>query len=478
MINYIDRGAISSNGVNGQKAEKNCPSEKKTECFPGSGIQGDFKLTNTENGLIPSAFMVGLLVASPIFAKGASIFCPFRLIGLGLSVWTIAIVGCGFAVNLWTILVCRMFVGVGEASFVNLAAPFINDYAPRGRTTVWLASFYMCIPTGYAFGYIFGGLVPPLFGTWRAAFFVEACFMFPFAVFAFVSRPIPLKGDMKKEKVEVVSKLNGCDPEEGGPSIVDQSHQLESESENKGIQNSFMSSLWSDIRILSKSTPYVVNVAGYTAYTFVLGAYAFWGPKAAKVLFNMEQADTVFGGITVFSGIGGTVFGGFVLDYMGGTVPHAFLFMGAVTFVGSIFCLAAFLSPSMSLFILFLFLGEFFIFAIQGPANVVTLQSVPSPLRPLAIAFCTVVNHLLGDVPSPPILGALQDSFHQWSVSMAIFTAILIPAALFWASGALIRAPEVPPLSSVFHVTSEVIPSESQIKESDSSPLLRDGEDF
>lgn len=37
-------------------------------------------------------------------------------------------------------------MGVGEASFVALAAPFIDDYAPPTRKAQWLAVFYLCIP--------------------------------------------------------------------------------------------------------------------------------------------------------------------------------------------------------------------------------------------------------------------------------------------------------------------------------------------
>jgi len=44
----------------------------------------------------------------------------------------------------------------------------------------------------------------------------------------------------------------------------------------------------------------------------------------------------------------------------------------------------------------------------QSPANVVAMESVPPVLRPLAIAFSTIAVHVLGDVPSPPILGAIQ----------------------------------------------------------------------
>lgn len=155
MINYVDRGAIASNGVNG--SPRVCT--KTGVCSHGSGIQGDFNLSNFKDGVISSAFMVGLLVASPIFASLAKSINPFRLIGVGLSVWTFAAAGCGISIDFWSITICRMLVGVGEASFISLAAPFIDDNAPATQRTAWLGIFYMCIPTGIALGYVYGGWV-------------------------------------------------------------------------------------------------------------------------------------------------------------------------------------------------------------------------------------------------------------------------------------------------------------------------------
>jgi len=50
----------------------------------------------------------------------------------------------------------------------------------------------------------------------------------------------------------------------------------------------------------------------------------------------------------------------------------------------------------------------------QAPANAVVLWSVPPGLRPLAMSLSVVATHLLGDVPSPPLLGLLQGWLHNW----------------------------------------------------------------
>lgn len=77
----------------------------------------------------------------------APVAAGFRLIGIGLSVWTLAVAGCGAAFNFWSLVICRMFVGVGEASFVSLASPFIGAAStPFFRTLYWQSCAWIRSP--------------------------------------------------------------------------------------------------------------------------------------------------------------------------------------------------------------------------------------------------------------------------------------------------------------------------------------------
>ena len=49
-----------------------------------------------------------------------------------------------------------------------------------------------------------------------------------------------------------------------------------------------------------------------------------------------------------------------------------------------------------------------FIVTPQAPVAAIIMWSVPNALRPLGSSMMTVYIHLLGDVPSPPLLGLLQ----------------------------------------------------------------------
>jgi MFS family permease len=49
--------------------------------------------------------------------------------------------------------------------------------APAGAKSTWLAVFFMCIPSGIALGYVTGGVLFSLTGSWRVPFVVEALLM-------------------------------------------------------------------------------------------------------------------------------------------------------------------------------------------------------------------------------------------------------------------------------------------------------------
>lgn len=73
----------------------------------------------------------------------------------------------------------------------------------------------------------------------------------------------------------------------------------------------------------------------------------------------------------------------------------------------------AFIQSAPLFFTLFA-VGEFALFSIQAPINAVSLWSVPTAVRPLAMSLGIVAVHVLGDVPSPPIVGAVQTAIDNW----------------------------------------------------------------
>ena len=83
--------------------------------------------------------MVGILVGSPLFSQAIYYFNPFRLVGMGTLVWAIAVGLCGFAADFYSMALCRIFVGFGEAAVLAIGPAFIGT-APHSQKIVYLSA--------------------------------------------------------------------------------------------------------------------------------------------------------------------------------------------------------------------------------------------------------------------------------------------------------------------------------------------------
>eukprot|EP00951_Prasinocladus_malaysianus_P028243 scaffold256547_cov25-Prasinocladus_malaysianus.AAC.2 len=118
------------------------------------------------NEMKPNEMTLQGKATSAAFAEASKHYNAMRLIGVGLAIWTSAVVICAASPGFYTLLISRALMGAGEASFLALTAPFIDDVAPPKSKTVWFAMFYMTNTAGFALGYMVGGILGPVVG-WR-----------------------------------------------------------------------------------------------------------------------------------------------------------------------------------------------------------------------------------------------------------------------------------------------------------------------
>lgn len=108
------------------------------------------------------------------------------IIAVGIASWSLMTAGCGLTRRFWQLALCRMGVGVGEASLSPAAYSLIADYfRPQHRATA-ISVYTMGIYIGSGLAFILGGLVVsfvsgpeafdlPLVGPtrpWQLVFFV------------------------------------------------------------------------------------------------------------------------------------------------------------------------------------------------------------------------------------------------------------------------------------------------------------------
>lgn len=236
-------------------------------------------LVSTELGAVGSLFMLGYMIAGPVFAHYSQSVHPLHLISIGLFVWGLSAVGAGLSQNFWQLALARSFSGVGEASFVCLAPPYILDHAPSQRKTTWIAIFYSAIAIGYAIGYVFGNAVNTALGGWYWPFFIEATAIFPFILICIFAK--------KTSNSRVLHENNG---------------------EVMNICKQF--------KVLGSNLIFVFLVLGFSAFIFTLGALSFWGPYIIEKLYNKskEEATSYLGIIVITTGVFGTLIGSIQLD--------------------------------------------------------------------------------------------------------------------------------------------------------------------
>jgi len=112
-------------------------------------FQKDLHLTDTETSIPLTAFVFVYMLCSPVFSWLADLgYRRTRIIAMGVVIWSVATGLGALATDFWTFLICRSFVGVGEAAYATIAPALLSDfYAPSQRNTV-LSIFYLAIPIG------------------------------------------------------------------------------------------------------------------------------------------------------------------------------------------------------------------------------------------------------------------------------------------------------------------------------------------
>lgn len=404
LLVYMDRGVIASTGVKGDRAA-------------GTGISGRFQLSELKDGALYSAFIVGLLVGSPLFAEAAKYHNPFKCISFGLFAWVLATMGCALSTSFGALFLCRCLVGLGEASFCSLASPFIDDASPPATKTRWLACFFMCIPVGVALGFIFGKVVGDAAG-WRAPFALNSLFMVPFVVFCYVSTPLALRGSLTLGAWQMFSasttRRTALVPAASFPrhNVFYSTHRapgLPAGADARSKARSAARSFASDASSLLRLPVVVAIAAAWAAHTAVVGTYQYYGPKAAKALFKLDSADTVFGALTVATGIAGTLIGGSLLDKRGATVAASLRFCAAACAASFALLALSFTATRLPLFVVLFGAGELALFSVNACVNAATLWSVPLRLRSLAMSGMTVAIHVFGRVAFPSFTFATGD---------------------------------------------------------------------
>jgi MFS family permease len=163
-------------------------------------IQAEMKFSDFQLAVLgTTSFVIFYTLLGIPFGRLADRTVRKNLIAGGLAVWSLFSGLTGFADSFWTIFLCRLMVGVGEATLGPAALSLLSDYfPPRLRATVQgIYSSGIAIGGGLAF--FLGGWIGQAYG-WRWAFYLLGFPGLALAVLVFLLRE-PARGRMEAAAV-------------------------------------------------------------------------------------------------------------------------------------------------------------------------------------------------------------------------------------------------------------------------------------
>src|SRR5438094_4051618 len=250
----------------------------------------------TKTGLLAVAFFITYMVSAPILGLLADRISRWLIIGLAVTLWSLASGGSGLAATFAILFMTRIFVGIGEGGYGPAAPTILSDLFPIGRRGRIMAIFYAAIPVGSALGYVIGGLVGAHLG-WRWAFYVVAPPGLLLGLLCFRQRDLRVSA-----------------------------HHLAQKS-RRSI---------SDYLKLFRTRSYLINCIAQTLMTFVTGGLGFWVPAYLRYRNQSPAVGmTIFGLITVIAGLVSTLLGGVIADRLRSRVPGSYLWVSGIVMLMS-----------------------------------------------------------------------------------------------------------------------------------------------
>lgn len=355
-------------------------------------MQSEFHLSNTQVGYLTSAFLLFYMIAAPFVGPLADRYSRKIIIVIGAIFWSALTLLTAVTHTYTELLIRHTLVGIGEATFVTIAPTFVADLLPEERRGRILGVFYLAIPVGTAGGYLLGGHLSPTHG-WRFPFYIAA---FPGFLLA-------------------LAVLLLHEPPRG---------QFDTE-ENTAERGT--------IRGLARNPAFWTSTLGMAMMTFALGGIQVWMPTFLSRArgFTLEEANFKFGIIIVVDGILASLAGGWFGDYLLPRMKSSYYFVSAASMALGVPFMIVALFMRGPVMIPAIAVAAFFLLLNTSPLNAAVINSVDANIRATALAVNIFVFHLLGDVPSPTLMGYVADQ-------RTLQSAFILPVVAMVASSAIL----------------------------------------
>jgi MFS family permease len=366
-------------------------------------IRKELLLSDTQLALLGStSFVLFYTVLGVPFGRLADRISRKHMIAAGLVIWSVFSGLTGFMESFWGIFLCRMMVGVGEATLGPAALSMLSDLFPPAKRATVGAWYSAGVPLGAGLALFLGGAIAQTWG-WRTAFLWLG---FPGVALALAMMllPEPLRGST--ERSAATGPSTGVLRRVAGDAVL-QHHHL-----------------------------------GYALFAFAANGLGMWVPSfLAKVHHHdLATVGAATGACAVAGGLVGSSLGGVGADRMREAGQGGRMRFAALCAVG---CAPLWLgllhAPSLvtALPAFLLLMAGALVWL--GPAAADVQDRLGARDRGVGIGIYFLVVNAVGYGFGPPLVGRLNDALGASADPTALRTSLLvfpvaccIAAAVLW----------------------------------------------
>jgi MFS family permease len=150
-----------------------------------------------------------------------------------------------------------------------------------------------------------------------------------------------------------------------------------------------------------------------------------------------SEATVTFGTIALVTGFVGTFAGGWLGDFFLRRSKQSYLWVsGIATLIAAPAAFIAVSNPHRSIYLPAIAIAEVFIFMCTGPVNSAIINAVKPGERATAVGLSVLVMHVVGDIPSPPLIGAVSDHYHSLERAFMLVPLSIVIAGGIWTYAA------------------------------------------
>jgi multidrug resistance protein len=386
-------------------------------------VQAEFHLSNAQIGYLTSAFLGFYMVAAPFTGPLADRYSRKRIIILGAVFWSTLTLLSAVTNNYWELLVRHTLVGIGEATFVTIAPTFVSDLFPEEKRGRILGIFYLAIPVGTAMGYLLGGHLGATHG-WRFPFYVAAVPGF-LVTLAMCFIPEPPRGQFDSHKDKDVDALEN---------MAAARKDLKAGHPGKAVLD-WLHAYVAPFGRVAANPAFWTATLGMAFMTFALGGIQVWMPTFLYHGrgYSLENANLLFGKIIVVDGIIASLAGGWLGDWLLPRTKGAYYVVSAASMAMGVPFMIVALFTRGPLMVPAIAVAAFFLLLNTSPLNAAVINSVGAHIRATAISLNIFMIHILGDVPSPTLMGYVADKKTlQAAFVLPVIAMVVSSATLFY----------------------------------------------